>query len=93
MTREEVVKYIRDTEGRFFKVRFIKRTDGSLREMLARTGVRKYVKGTGASYSFQAHGLIPVFDVEADDHKGAYRSIPIDGITEVMIHGDWEKVQ
>jgi hypothetical protein len=58
--------------GRFFKVVFTKRTDGSRREMLCRTGVSKYLKGGAQAYEPDAKNLIFVWDAErfAKESKG-----------------------
>lgn len=79
MTRNKAIEFIQSTDGLFFSVEFIKRTTGEKRVMLARTGVRKHLKGGDAAYNFTDHGLISVFDME----KGQYRSIPKEGITKL----------
>lgn len=66
-TTREVV---RKTRGRFFSVEFLKK-DGSPRKMVCRHGVRKYVNGTGMSYTPAKFGLMTVFDVQ----KKGYRMI------------------
>tara|TARA_B100001093_G_scaffold170426_3_gene163306 strand:+ start:9117 stop:9371 length:255 start_codon:yes stop_codon:yes gene_type:complete len=63
---------IQETKGKFFTVNFIKK-DGSKRHMLARTGVKKYLKG-GESPAKNRDNMIVVFDV----HKRAYRMINLD---------------
>jgi hypothetical protein len=93
-TIQQVLEHIQHTEGRIFSIRFIKRTNGETREMLCRTGVKKYLvndpKKPGLNFS--AHGLIPVYDMQAEDPEKGYRSIPIEGITEIKMHGEWETV-
>ena len=71
------------TNGTFFSVTFIKRTDNSKRTMLCRTGVRKYANGEGLKYSPKEKGLIPVYSILDKD----YRSIPISGIQSFTAHG------
>lgn len=77
--------------GKFFSCEFTKRTTGETRVMLARVGVKKYLKGTGARYSFSEKGLIPVYDLL----KREYRSIPIENITKInkqpIHHGEKTK--
>lgn len=70
-------------DGQIFSVDFIKRTDGSLRRMVCRLGVKKHLKGGDASYNAKAHNLLTVFDME----KGGYRSIPVDAVQRLTVHG------
>lgn len=72
---QEIQEYV---GGKFFRVSFIKRTNGKLRVMRARTGVKKHLSGKGAPYSFNSKGLLSVWDVDA---KG-YRSVPTDAIVD-----------
>lgn len=65
-TREIMQK----TRGRFFSVEFLKK-DGSVKRMVCRHGVRKYVNGPGMSYTPAQFGLMTVFDVQ----KKGYRMI------------------
>ena len=71
------------TNGTFFSVTFIKRTDNSKRTMLCRTGVRKYANGEGLKYSPKEKGLIPVYSI----HDKGYRAIPISGIITFKAKG------
>lgn len=63
MTMAEFVR--RASNGRFFRVSFVKRGDGSERSMLARTGVRKGTSGGSIGYDPAAKGLLPVWDARA----------------------------
>lgn len=64
------IKGLKDTKGRIFRAVFIKK-DGTERVMVARTGVRKGVKGTGMSYNPESKGLVPVYDMR----KKAWRMV------------------
>lgn len=88
MTRRAAIQFICESEGKFFSVKFTKRTTGESRTMRCRTGVTKHLTGGGAKYSFSEKDLIPVYDMD----KEAYRSIPLEGITDIMVKGEWEKV-
>ena len=66
----EAVNLIRQTNGGFFGVVFIK-LDGSLRSMNARLGVRKDVKGTGRV------SILPRYITVWDRTKGGYRKINV----------------
>jgi hypothetical protein len=81
MDLDQVKKLVSD--GKFFSVEFIKRSDGQLRRMLARTGVTSGLTGEGRNYNPDTHNLITVFDVQ----KRAYRNIPVDNITWIKAHG------
>lgn len=85
---QKVVKFIHNTHGKLFSVKFIKRSTGEERTMLCRTEVKKYLKGGERAYDPKEHGLIFVFDMT----KKAYRSIPQEGIYEVRMGKRWYKV-
>lgn len=70
-TKKRVRMIKRLTKGRFFSVEFIKRTDGTRRRMLCRTGVTKGLKGGELPFDPERYGLMVVWDVQ----KQAYRLI------------------
>lgn len=78
MKRSEAIKAIRESNGHWFSVRFIMRSNGEVRYMNARTGVRKHLKGGKPAYDFKEKKLISVFDKIKED----YRVIPEEGIIE-----------
>ena len=91
MKRVDCVKYILGREGKIFTVRFRKRTGkNEIRKMVCRQGVKSHLaeNPTKEPIDFVANALIPVFDME----KNAYRSIPIEGIIEIKIEGEWVRV-
>lgn len=72
LTKEtkETVQLIREkTKGRFFVVEFIKRTDGTLRKMVCRLGVRKHLRGGTLRYDPNTKGLIVVWDSQKQDYR------------------------
>lgn len=70
-------------DGKFFSVRFVKRTTGEERLMNAR--VRPPVKGgPGLAYDPASHDLLTVWDV----HARGWRQIPADNILELRVHGE-----
>ena len=71
------------SDGSIFSVEFIKRTDGGLRKMVCRLGVKKYLKGGSKAYDTRKHNLLTVFDME---NKG-YRSIPVEAIRQLTVGG------
>lgn len=88
MTRAEAVSHINSTNGKVFAVRFIKRSTGEVRTMNCRLGVKSHLKGGAPAYSREEKQLVCVFDMV----KNAYRSIPIEGITELKVDGEWQSV-
>ena len=71
---------IDNSNGRFFSVTFVKK-DGSIRQMNARTGVTKYLKG--GTCNVDQDKFFTVYDMQA---KG-YRSINKESILEVRAAG------
>lgn len=85
ITLRKALEHIQDKNGKFTSLRFIKRTDGTIRDMVFRTGVKSHLAGGEPAYDFQEHGLIPVFDTQ----KSEYRSVPKEGITHLKVDGEW----
>lgn len=54
--------------GRIFSVEFIKQ-NGEFRTMNCRTGVRKYVKGTGLKFVPLDRNLLSVFDLKKKEYR------------------------
>ena len=71
------------SDGGIFSVEFIKRSNGQLRKMVCRLGVKKHLKGGQKAYSTKVHNLLTVFDME---NKG-YRSIPVEAIQRLSVNG------
>ncbi len=75
MTLKKSSKDIRKLVGkRFFGVKFIKRTDNSVRTMLCKLDVRFWkgkptLKGGGLKYNPESKGLLPVWDVNKKDYR------------------------
>lgn len=74
--RQSIERAAAECPGETLACCFVKRTDGTLRQMRFR-----YDPQSAARYGFdpRAKGLLPVFDVE----KGARRFINLDGVREV----------
>lgn len=70
-------------DGRFFRVGFVKRTNGEYRRMLARVGVKRHLRGGQAAYDAREKNLLHVWDVQ----KKGYRSINLDDVRELKVHG------
>lgn len=68
VTRAAAATLIRNSKGRFFSVKFVKK-NGEVREMNARLGVKKGVTGKGQSYNPAEHDLITAFDVVKENFR------------------------
>jgi hypothetical protein len=81
----EAAAAIRSSRGRFFGCTFTKRTTGESRAMWARFAIVGAPKGP--------HRIRDDLLVVWDHHQRGYRSIPVDGLTELRINGRVETVQ
>jgi hypothetical protein len=109
ITRQKAVTLIRESGGKLFGVEFIKRSNGALRRMTARLGVRKGVSGIGSLIVPSDHGLITVCEFVSDRETASnsrpgllpaavcigtqFRFIPIEGIRKLRIGGKSYQVQ
>ena len=57
-------------DGKIFNVTFVK-SDGSIREMNCRRGVKKHLTGGPTKYPVK-HGAIGVYDIKAEDYRCFY---------------------
>lgn len=72
-TFDTLKKMILKTNGRIFRIVFIKRSDGNIRDMRART---KNPTGGTPAYNADDYNLIHVWDL----NKAGWRSIPLESI-------------
>ena len=63
---DEMVKMVKSTKGRFFSCVTLK-SDGSYRKWVARTGVKKGVKGVGRKNTKE--NLVTVFDMQINQFR------------------------
>ena len=82
ITVEHAEQLIKSTNGTIFAVSFVK-ADGTLREMVCRTGVSKGLKGKGLDYNPSDYDLLTVYDVAAGD----YRMIRVKTLRRVTVQG------
>lgn len=80
--RNNLKQFVENTNGKIFSVNFRKK-DGSMREMVCRTGVKKHLKG-GESTIAGKENLVSVYDVQAE----GYRCINLDTVTKVKYAGE-----
>lgn len=71
-----------EVKGNFFRACFLKK-DGTIREMTARFGVKKHLKGGELSYNPEDFNYVVVFDVD----KQAYRTINMDKLIFLRYNG------
>lgn len=86
----EMIEGIKD-EGHFFTVVFAKRSDGSIRRMTCRGGVKKYTKGVGLAFEPSKKNLVGVWETNNADgakEENAYRFISKEGLKELHYAGN-----
>lgn len=71
------------SDGRFFTALFVKRTNGEIRLMNCRTGVKRHLAGGSLPYNPEDHNLLVVWD----RGKRQYRTIPAENILMLKHHG------
>lgn len=91
MKESEVIDLFKKANGTLVSVTFVKRTNGEVRKMLARTSVKKGVKGVGLKFNPKNKKLMGVYDFEkvregADPWK-CYRFVPIDAVLSMRVRG------
>ena len=79
--RKKAIEMMNNNGGLIFGVKFVKRSDGSVRSGSFRTGVRKNIKGN-PRYNPKSHSIFRVYDM-----KKGYRSIPLEGILSITLNG------
>lgn len=81
-TTQQFREFVGDN-GRLFSVTF-RKSDGSIRKMVARLNVTSYLTGGGARYNAAEHNNIVVFSMR----DKAYRTIKIDNLLSVKANGE-----
>ena len=89
ISRATATSMIRGSGGKVFGVSFVKRTDGTVRTMSARTQVRKHLTGEGLKFSPTQYNLSTVFDM----NKQAYRMVNLEGLTSLTMEGGKYEVE
>jgi len=83
ITKENVRERIGELKGKIFSVSFTKK-DGSLRNMLCRTGVKKHLQGGELKYNPIDKGLLTVWDLQ----KKGYRMVNLESLISIKIQGE-----
>lgn len=89
LARGDVHQFLRNLNGKFFHITFIKRTTGETRKMLATTNYDSKTVGGSLNYDADAKQLIPVWDLQ----KQAFRSIPTDAVITINALGTTYEVK
>ena len=103
ISQSQAADMIRTSKGKIFSVTFIKRSTGSKRRMVGRTGVTQGVTGTGKAFNAADHDLLTVFELVTDPTRGTrgqlrnmgkqWRHVSIEGITSLKMAGKEFQVQ
>ena len=86
-TIAEVLKYIAESDGEEFTVRFRKRGSLQMREMICRTGETSKLKGGERAYDPAEHQLVYVYEVNV-----GFRCFPLEGLREIKIKDEWHTI-
>lgn len=78
----QAYKIIKATKGHIFSCSFIKK-DGTIRDMVCRLGVKKYLKGGQLGFNPEEKGLIIVFDTAIKQ----YRCINVKTLMALKVDG------
>jgi hypothetical protein len=89
ISRFRAQRFLEDeTGGRIFSVWFQKK-DGTMREMVCRRGVKKYLRGGELPYDPKSRLLLPVFEVSSRE----YRMVNIASLVSFKVSGETFIVQ
>jgi len=83
ISRQQAYEMMLKSKGRFFSVEFIKRTNGQLRRMNCRLGVKGHLKGGSLKYNAKDRGLICVWD----SRKKQYRMVNLETLVYLTMEG------
>lgn len=83
---ENIRAALQSTKGKIFSLSFIKKSTGELREMSARLGVTRHLRGGSTPYKPKDHNLIIVFETSGGKSIG-YKAIPVENIKKLVIEG------
>lgn len=89
VSRDQAARFLeQNTGGRIVSVYFQK-ADGTMREMVCRRGVRKYLRGGELPYDPKSRLLLPVFDMTLRQ----YRMVNIASLVSFKVSGETFIVQ
>lgn len=89
VSRETLIRKIKETKGKFFTVVFVKKSNGQRRVMNCRLGVKKFLKPDGKPRAI-APGIVNVYDlfVSKQDPENAYRCFGVETLISARISGE-----
>jgi hypothetical protein len=83
INRSQVKDFLKKTNGHFFSVEFVKK-DGTVRKLVGRTGVKKYLKGGENKVEGPGRPYVTVYDVQ---NKG-YRTVNANTVQSIKFGND-----
>ena len=83
ITKGQAKAILLSTKGKYFGASFIKKTNGEVRNMVARLGVTKNLKGVGLKYNPDTKGLLIVHEMSTN----SYKSISLDSLIKITVKG------
>jgi len=83
INKQQAYNLLQSQNNSIFSVSF-KKKDGTQRNMVARLGVKKYLRGGSMSYNPSENGYVVVFDMS----KAQYRTINSHTLTKVKANGN-----
>lgn len=88
ITMKQAAEMIENSnDGHMFSVKFVKRTDGSVRDMNCRKGVKKFTNGGSLAFDPKKKNLVCVWEANTQNPEKAYRMISLDSLLEVKMNG------
>jgi hypothetical protein len=87
VTKDEAKRMVEGVDDdKVFTVTFVKRSNGKIRVMNCRKGVKKHLKGGEKKYDPKKKNLVCVFDM--DKKVLDYRSIALESILKISMRGE-----
>ena len=83
INKQQAYNLLQSQNNSIFSVSF-KKKDGTQRNMVARLGVKKHLKGGSMSYNPNENGYVVVFDMS----KAQYRTINTHTLTNLKANGN-----
>ncbi len=83
INKQQAYNLLQSQNNSIFSVSF-KKKDGTQRNMVARLGVKKHLRGGSMSYNPSENGYIVAFDM----YKAQYRTINAHSLTKVKANGN-----
>jgi len=89
ISRDRAMRFLHnETDGRIFSA-FFQKVDGTMRQMVCRRGVRKYLRGGEMRYDPIPRLMLPVFDLS----KREYRILNVSTLVSFKVGGETFLVQ